>query len=188
MKIVENVLSPEQADWLENMCLTQGKWLFLPDSSHKEVEHRKLWPSMSLPVFCIDNDRPVQNKQWLDHLDVLIHTFASAAESDPLRLCRLRFGMYFPIDPGVSHEPHIDSHHPHTVMLYYVNDSDGDTHFYEKGDYSVQNYFNKKDFGPVLHKVSPKKNTAVVFDGNTYHASSNPSENVRITLNLNFGT
>ena len=173
MKIIENVLPVEEADWLENMCLTQGQWLFLPDSSHKDVKDRKLWPSMSLPVFCVESDRPVQNKQWLDQMDVLVHTFAIASKCNPSKLRRIRFGMYFPIDPGVSHEPHIDTSYKHIVMLYYVNDSDGDTYFYEKGI--------------VKDKVSPKKNTAVVFDGNTYHASSNPSKDVRITLNLNFG-
>ena len=187
MKIVENVLPPEQADWLENMCLTQGQWIFLPDSSYRNTYSRKQWPSMSLPVFCIDNERPVQNKQWLDHLDVMIHTFASAAECDPLRLTRLRFGLYFPMEPHQSHQPHIDSDHPHTVMLYYVNDSDGPTYFYKKTSYAKENPQDVDNYGPPTDEVVPKKNTAVVFEGNTYHASSNPSEGVRIVMNFNFG-
>ena len=186
MKIIENVLPVEQSDWLENMCLTQGQWLFLPDSSHKDVGDRKLWPSMSLPVFCVENDRPVQNKQWLDQMDVLVHTFAIASKCNPRKLRRIRFGMYFPIEPGVSHEPHIDTPYKHTVMLYYVNDSDGPTYFYKKTSYAKENPQDVGNYGPPTDKVVPKKNTAVVFEGNTYHASSNPSEGVRVVMNFNF--
>ena len=30
------------------------------------------------------------------------------------------------------HLPHIDSEYPHWIAIYYVNDSDGDTHIFEE--------------------------------------------------------
>jgi hypothetical protein len=58
-------------------------------------------------------------------------------------------------------------------MVYYVNDSDGDTflfnEFYESG--KVPELFT------LYNRVSPKKNRLVIFESNRYHASSNPKLN-----------
>jgi hypothetical protein len=60
------------------------------------------------------------------------------------------------------------------VILYYVNDSDGDTYF-----------FGKEKDSELVQKITPKKNRAVIFDGSTWHASSLPSKNHRIVINFN---
>jgi hypothetical protein len=55
-------------------------------------------------------------------------------------------------------------------MVYYLNDSDGDTFLFNEkyGD-------GFSDF-TVMERISPKKNRAVIFEANRYHASSNPSQ------------
>lgn len=71
-----------------------------------------------------------------------------------------------------THPPHIDDKRPHVAMIYYVNDSDGDTHFYEKGK--------------LAKTVSPKKGSAVLFKGHIYHASASPVQNrFRLVINYN---
>ena len=81
--------------------------------------------------------------------------------------------LYFPIEiPDDHNRPHVDQDYPHTVLLYYINDSDGDTYFFKK----------KK----IIDRVTPKQNRLVIFDGTTHHASSNPSKGHRISLNLNY--
>lgn len=80
------------------------------------------------------------------------------------------------------HPPHVDMTTPHMVLLYYVNDSDGDTViFYEK---------HSSDQDPVLtvnRSISPKAGAAILFDGLTYHSSSSPKNaKERIVLNINF--
>jgi len=196
MKIIKNVLPKPQADWLETTVLNYGKWNYLADSSKpgwvnnedSELEHRKTYAHMSLPIFCVENPCPVQNREWLDKMDSTIHTFAHIANCLASNLSRLRFCLYLPSDPGEPHEPHMDSQIPHTVVLYYLNDSDGDTYFYKQVPYSIQQYDAQRDYGPVVKRISPKKNTAVIFDGNTYHASSNPSEGVRLSMTINYRT
>lgn len=72
--------------------------------------------------------------------------------------------------------PHIDFSQPHFVLLYYVNDSDGPTTFYEKSEKS----FKK------IKQVTPKKGRFVLFDGNTYHSSTPPQKNdCRCVININ---
>ena len=80
----------------------------------------------------------------------------------------------------VSQVPHTDlkfengNSIPHLVCLYYVNDSDGPTFFYD-------NDLN------VIEKVNPSRGTAVIFDGDTLHAGSNPILTpLRFAININF--
>lgn len=68
--------------------------------------------------------------------------------------------------------PHIDMDIRHTVCLYYVNDSDGDTFFFK----------NKE----VIKRVTPRKGRCVFFDGSIFHASSKPTKGSRIVINYNF--
>lgn len=63
---------------------------------------------------------------------------------------------------------------PHLVCLYYVDDSDGPTYFYD-------NNLN------LIKEISPKKGLAVIFNGDILHAGSNPIINpFRFAININF--
>ena len=75
---------------------------------------------------------------------------------------------------GIPHNAHVDKpNYNHWVGLYYVNDSDGDTFFFD-------NDLN------VIHKETPEKGKIILFDGKHLHSSSSPSKNVRFTLNINY--
>jgi hypothetical protein len=93
-------------------------------------------------------------------------------------ILRIRVGMSVKVkDQNVIHSPHVDYLIPHKVLLYYVNDSDGDTIFYEKTE---NDYIEFK-------RIAPQKGAAVIFDGNIYHSSSTPCKNQRrITINIDY--
>lgn len=67
-------------------------------------------------------------------------------------------------------------------LLYYVNDADGDTIFFDQK-------FKESTPLTIAHRQTPKANTAVLFDSNTFHASTPPieSEN-RFVINLILST
>jgi hypothetical protein len=70
--------------------------------------------------------------------------------------------------------PHTDEKVEHQTILYYLNNSDGNTYFY------------KKDKKTIEKQVTPEQNKAVLFNGLTYHASSKPIKNIyRMVLNIN---
>lgn len=83
-----------------------------------------------------------------------------------------------PYDRFQTQEPHVDLQYDngasveHLVCLYYINDSDGPTVFFnESGEQHIQ----------------PKKGTAVIFDGSIVHAGSNPLNHpFRAIVNIDF--
>jgi len=75
---------------------------------------------------------------------------------------------------GKYHTPHIDNGFEDQVTaIYYVNDSDGDTYFFDGS--------NK-----VTKRVTPKKGTLVMWKGKVFHAKSSPIQtNSRVVININ---
>ena len=74
---------------------------------------------------------------------------------------------------GKPHNAHVDQEFPHDVVLYYINDADGDTFFFDKDK-------------NIIHRETPERGKLVIFDGSTFHSSSAPSTNIRMTLNINY--
>ena len=81
---------------------------------------------------------------------------------------RIKANLLQPHPAAEEHHPwHIDSTNSYTSMVYYVNDSDGDT------------FLSKED----TQRITPKANAAVIFPSNLWHASSNPTKGRRMVIN-----
>jgi hypothetical protein len=115
-----------------------------------------------------------------------------------------------PSSDSIYDHIHVDLIEPHLVSLYYVNDSDGDTVFFDK---CIDDYFDRPDIksaldnvdfskpgpGPleivdslvdksefkIYKTVTPKKGRMVFFNGYRYHTSTRPSNGHRIVINNN---
>lgn len=80
--------------------------------------------------------------------------------------------------------PHCDENNKHYVLLYYINDSDGDTFLFENDENEILKMGEKLK---VLDRITPKKGRAVVFDGSILHASSIPVNSInRMVFNIDF--
>jgi hypothetical protein len=70
--------------------------------------------------------------------------------------------------------PHIDFSDSHKVLIYYANNSDGDTFFFDKN-------LN------IIERIPPVKGRFILFDGNILHAAGlNCESDMRININFNF--
>lgn len=79
--------------------------------------------------------------------------------------------------------PHVDNDEKHFVVIYYVNDSDGDTVIYNQ-KYSGKVY-NQSEL-TVFKTINPKAGSIVIFDGSMYHTNYAPQKNnFRCVINMN---
>lgn len=124
-----------------------------------------------------------------EHYDVflpLVFELLEASGLNNYKVIRSRLGLLQNRGKSIVHAPHVDYIEPHKTIIYYLNQSDGSTFFYNE-DMVVENNLPKMhDTFTVSHQNIYKKNSMVVFDGHTYHSSSTPIQHEnRIVLNIN---
>lgn len=85
---------------------------------------------------------------------------------------RIKANLMLTKDDKRWHPPHRDAEHDnYYTLLYYVNDCDGDTLFFDGSDYNI------------VQRVTPKKGRAVIFPSNMLHCGNNPTKSCKVTLN-----
>ena len=89
---------------------------------------------------------------------------------------------------------HWDTIEQHYVIIYYINDSDGDTCIYtnENGNDASQyvKAFTESgldlDSFKLLKSITPKKGRVVFFNGKYPHCATYPNKGDRFVININF--
>jgi hypothetical protein len=97
------------------------------------------------------------------------------------KIIRAKLNLLTSLQEDVHQPAHTDVKYPHSVFLYYINDSDGDTIMFN------EKYNGEKQELTENSRVSPKAGRAIYFDGLTYHASSAPKKYpYRAVINIAF--
>lgn len=83
--------------------------------------------------------------------------------------------------------PHVDYFFPHETIIYYVNDSDGDTRIFDQKFIQNKGNWDEEPEKFTTHaRITPKANRLLWIDGFRYHTASNPIESKRrVILNIN---
>ena len=157
-------------------------WYFNKDVTYA---NKKIESSYSVPSLSHKLTDEKTNSGFYDFLLPLALEISGNNNLNPQRITRARSFLQFPIpDSNTHNHPHCDIDEEHTVILYYVNDSDGDTFLFDQTlDDFPQKDISKNNF-TVKQTVSPKQGRAVIFNGKRYHASSTPTNGVRCILNF----
>lgn len=114
----------------------------------------------------------------------ILHVCCAQAGIEYNSLIRIKFNLLTQT-PGFTENhynvPHVDFPEGGKVLLYYINDCDGDTWLFNE-------FADQQE--PALtpyQRVSPKQGRAVFFEADRYHASSNPiTSPYRYVINFNF--
>lgn len=110
----------------------------------------------------------------------LFETFLNRHRLMPTKLIRIKANLLVRTAAPRPFSPHVDLPTPHWVMIYYVNDSDGDTIILDKT-------YPDRENASVLQSVSPKRGRAILFDGRHYHCGTCPGRHdTRVVLNFDF--
>jgi hypothetical protein len=105
------------------------------------------------------------------------------------KLLRIRMGMKHPkigFGPDNYNLPHVDYFYPHSTLIYYINDSDGDTRIF---DQVFDGTDEPTDF-IVKARIAPKANRMLYLEnGFVYHTAANPiHHDRRMVININLQT
>ena len=201
--ILNDVISPMVQDLIESYMLGDDVyWESIPDITYdlKTIKRRKiteLTPAArcefvvrgKLIAGAFEGGRVI-HPSILNCTQTILESACLSVGLEPKKILQARSFKSFPPSKKSKREhntPHVDLKQPHFVCLYYVNDSDGDTVFFDKtsADITTNEEYTQAIFGPIC-RVAPKKGRAIIFNGNRYHSSSSPSENVRCIINFDF--
>ena len=164
-------------DLIERLAL-ESPWFYSADCAYGDSDHplrKEMNPYFSYGM--IKNDGKINRTEFRkypwDWFDRAVNPEKYGFSSD--KKIRAHITLHYPNPEkyGIPHNSHCDQEFPHLVALYYINDSDGDTFF-----------FNGEE---VIHREPIERGKLIVFSGyKKFHSSSSPSKNIRMTLNVNY--
>ena len=169
-------------------------------SIFKNNKNIKQSPQMTHVFFQSSEDDNVSTHFSI--INALLNEVVNYFKLEHIDLVRAKANLLFQLQNNQKSTyttPHIDSLNEHLVCIYYINDSDGDTHFFEEVPMPSwlslsKGYFDSK-FKKVLAEnefkitksISPKKGRFLFFKGNILHANGNPIyNNTRMVMNIDF--
>lgn len=200
---IDNFISPRYAEhlkqtvmdakfpWYFNRDITSPLWFWqqnhLNDST-LEVEESSFTGFMHILW-----GREGKESNFYDIFVPLLYSMEEKINMTIAELVQLRLGL-FTLNKNRQpyHVPHVDYQDDGLkyTAIYYLNDSDGDTYFFNEFlDPNIKRFINGYDpsLFTVAKSVKPKQGKLVLFDGRRYHASSYPeSTPERMVLNINF--
>jgi len=167
IKIIDNCIPVKQQDLIIKELL-QNKyfpWFYREDvTADFNIKLSQQRPALT-HYFILDKN---PNSESLNLVLPIIDSLTKK------QIIQCRGFLQFPLNLkliGSKHDtPHTDFFYPHTVYLYYVIDSDGDTLFLK----------NSK----IVKKITPKKGRLVIFNGDIQHTAEQPKKGVRCVINF----
>ena len=197
-QIFDNFLDQQNFDELSNAVLGENfPWFF---KNYASADPRLNIPNnsnLAIETWALDHS-VYEREQGIESFtfDLFDEFFKKVENSFGFgfdRLIRARLSAKFPKLEFTSDNynlPHVDYMFPHETLIFYLNDTDGDTRIFDQwGVYPVKNDFRENwpsEF-TTQARVSPKANRLLWINGLQYHTASNPIHgDKRVILNINF--
>lgn len=191
INIIDNFLSNDLADLVyEQLSLKNFPWYFDEGTLNKKIKQSYVDKGIRVK----DDDRILdycmfnhyfydtsQTQEKMSGFDISNHILDYIIKTynlEDIVLFKVKANLTTQMNNATKDnfaEPHIDIRdNEHIGLIYYVNDSDGDTFMFNN------NLEIKK-------RITPKKNRAVVFKGNILHSAGHPLKtNRRLVINFDF--
>jgi hypothetical protein len=187
---IENLIGPDLQTSIEKFVTsTAFRWYYSPgtilleeldEESKKFVVTKGINPHQFMHTIIKDSK---QNSEFFNLIQPIIENLADNLKTD-IEIIRVKFNLLSQNADSTHHYPHTDTNIIDSnikTMIYYVNETDGDTYLF--------NEIAPLDHDTITVKetISPVKGSAVIFDASTLHAGSSPvNHTVRIVLNVVF--
>ena len=185
IRVIDNLLTPTFANVIANDAENILQYAYCRETSKQSGHYTGPiykdsntydYGQLSCPLI-IDQYNNFPFTWYLNILKPLMYTVQDKVpELDFKGMVRVKFNLLMQRPdalPDHYNIPHQDSVGNCYSMVYYCDDSDGDTflfnEFYEEGKVPEKL--------TIAQRVTPRKNRAVIFESNRYHAASNPIVN-----------
>lgn len=201
--IFDDIIPKHYQDNLESLFFGNFPFNFGPNynstsqfSNPLKFSNEKIYEQFQLVNVMVENGEIINNgKYFYFFLTPLIITLSKLGLMFKREnLIRVKSNLQTKAYENVTNKfniPHIDQNiNPSNllIILYYINDTDGDTYIFNKKHQKTDipeeiNY----DILSIKEKISPKKGRVGVFSGENYHAGIHPQNNMfRGIINYNY--
>lgn len=167
----DKVLPKSMSDLMENIITAEKfPWNFLMDSAEgNSANSHKTYSFFHTVLRDKQPESPYFDVFHLGALQIMEKFDIDISQKRPFRI---RLALQTAYGQPIVNTPHTDAPFPHEAIVYYFNDSEGDTFLYNEDN-------------TVFKEVSPKRNRAIYFDGLISHSSSKPVNNAaRAIMNI----
>jgi hypothetical protein len=181
IKSLTNFLNPAYSDYLEDLINNGTLPLFLSGATYlneNNINDPRIKNEKESCQLCHGfwQDGVVRSNFWA-HVEPIVYNFmavTNVTKAENLSRCKLNFNYRDTSYAKDEHFPiHVDKQTGITA-IYYVNDSDGDTLFFN-------------DDKEIIYSFTPKKGALVYFPSHVLHAGKPPKLNsYRAVINLNW--
>lgn len=193
MKFYTGRISTKLSDYIENKILSNNdiSWQFSTETSSYTKDNSSFITKDTLDSFQFEHFIVSSKNGVLDPLllseviSPLVNEYQKNYSHFPnlTNVSRAKINILTQnnLSDNTYNIPHIDDNIEHFVMIYYINDSDGDTYIFN------ETYDKTKKELTIYQRIKPKKGKFLVFDGKYFHSSSNPQKStIRSVININF--
>ena len=184
---IDNLLTKEEEDYIENTLLGVNFPYYFSEYEVTAPHHNKQFSHLKnvkdhkqlLHQFYKINDdnNTVKCSEHHKIVDDLINNILVKLNLNDIVIRRAKVNLqqqFTDNKPEYHNTPHYDMLIKHYVCIYYVNDSDGDTLFFD----------NEKDCN-IINRISPKKGRFLFFKGDTLHTCQHPIKSTdRVVINI----
>lgn len=184
---IDELLPKGFQDYLEKEFSNMNGWLYLNSASGIkdafDKDDKNIVDSPQFTHMIFDPEQGVTSPLF-EYVKPILWFLEDRTGYRALELGRIKANLLLPNNTTANNynPPHIDSgNKDYTSMVYYVNDSDGDTRIFN--NYVQQDFYNLK----LIESNTPKKGSAILFPSTRFHCSSNPiNSSTRVILNFVF--
>ena len=178
--VFDNIIDSKSQKEIQDIVFNKVKWTFVADVTNPQKNQQQR------PGFLYNYMK--ENIVYKYHNDMVKILDAACNKINFKRNDCLQGRSFLQLPLNLKDRrldaPHIDANKDHLVILYYVNDSDGDTVIY-KNKFISEDKTPKFDELEEWKRVTPKSGRVVMFNGKHWHTAQQPEHNVRCIINYN---
>lgn len=179
LNIIDDFIKPRFQNEIEKLVTYDNfPYYYTPESVYLDNTNTIMSDGNALDVpqffhmFVVDGQ---VSSQYYNNISSISNKLLDVIDVDCyISRCKLNMNTIDNRFDGKYHTPHIDNAYEKQITaIYYVNDSDGDTFFFDEK-------------GNITERLTPKKGRLVWWKGRIFHAKSSPTKSInRLVLNFN---